>query len=112
MYQKLSPPPECPRNMTYGLGYDSVSDDFKVVRAVVSPSTEDPIPVYVFTCKLSSWKRIEDLGNSSFGHAPAGTEILGFGDVGYWNLVAAVDVYGASLVLQMRTIRIELRLCG
>ncbi|KAF7145074.1 hypothetical protein RHSIM_Rhsim04G0211300 [Rhododendron simsii] len=57
MYQKLSPSPECPEyqdeNMTYGLGYDSVSDDFKVVRAVVFPSTNDPTPVYVFTPKLS-----------------------------------------------------------
>ncbi|KAI8561480.1 hypothetical protein RHMOL_Rhmol04G0343300 [Rhododendron molle] len=74
MYQKLSPPPKCPKyqdeNMTYGLGYDSVSDDFKVVRAVVSPSTKVPTPVYVFTSKLSSWKRIEDFGNSCFGRAP------------------------------------------
>ncbi|XP_058211845.1 F-box protein CPR1-like [Rhododendron vialii] len=94
MYQKLSPSPECPdcqyKNMTYGLGYDSVSDDFKVVRAVVSPSTKDPTPVYVFTSKLSSWKRIEDLGSSSLCYAPTGTVMDG---APHWVVSFYCDMY-------------------
>ncbi|XP_058211841.1 F-box protein CPR1-like [Rhododendron vialii] len=90
MYQKLSPSPDCQyKNMTYGLGYDSVSDGFKVVRAVVSPLTKDPTPVYVFTSKLSSWKRIEDLGNSSFGDAP-GTVMDG---APHWVVTFNHDMY-------------------
>jgi F-box interacting protein len=47
----------------YGLGYDSVSDDFKVVRILWPFSNDVPCPVHVFSSKLSLWKSI---GNFSY----------------------------------------------
>ncbi|XP_010422230.1 PREDICTED: F-box protein CPR30-like [Camelina sativa] len=50
----------------YGLGYDSVSDDYKVVRMVQFKRDSDdelgctfPYEVKVFSLKKDSWKRIE-----------------------------------------------------
>ncbi|KAH7859259.1 hypothetical protein Vadar_033760 [Vaccinium darrowii] len=68
-YRKFSQP-KCPNGArTYGLCYDYVSDDFKVVRAVM-PSSNVPCDVHVFTCKLGSWKKIGDLGYEICGRGP------------------------------------------
>jgi len=55
----------------YGLGYDSVSDDYKVVRMVqFKIDSEDelgcsfPYEVKVFSLKKNSWKRIESVASS------------------------------------------------
>ncbi|KAG5554853.1 hypothetical protein RHGRI_012423 [Rhododendron griersonianum] len=60
MYQKFSPP-KCPDDRIdgkiYGLGYDSISDDFKVVAAFFLVSGAGSV-VHVFSSKLSLWKRI------------------------------------------------------
>ncbi|KAH7843877.1 hypothetical protein Vadar_021753 [Vaccinium darrowii] len=56
MFQKFSPP-EPSGTTLYGLGYDSVSDDYKVVR-VTRPYNNDPCVVHLFSSRLSSWKRI------------------------------------------------------
>ncbi|KAH7842553.1 hypothetical protein Vadar_006641 [Vaccinium darrowii] len=71
MFRKFSSPkpsgipytPEPGGNPMYGLGYDSVSDDFKVVRILLSYSDDVPCPVHVFSSKLGLWKRI---GNFSY----------------------------------------------
>ncbi|XP_058213029.1 F-box/kelch-repeat protein At3g06240-like isoform X2 [Rhododendron vialii] len=59
IYQKFSQPkrPDARSDIIYGLGYDSVSDDFKVVAAFF-PVSEDTSVVHVFSSKLRSWKRI------------------------------------------------------
>ncbi|KAI8561482.1 hypothetical protein RHMOL_Rhmol04G0343500 [Rhododendron molle] len=66
MYRKFSQP-EYPRGefRVYGLGYDSVSNDFKVVR-IVMPESNDPCDVHMFTSKLSSWKQIGDIAYSFY----------------------------------------------
>ncbi|KAG5554857.1 hypothetical protein RHGRI_012427 [Rhododendron griersonianum] len=66
MYRKFSQP-EYARGefRVYGLGYDSVSDDFKVVR-IVMPESNDPCDVHMFTSKLSSWKQIGDIDYSLY----------------------------------------------
>ncbi|KAF7146050.1 hypothetical protein RHSIM_Rhsim04G0210600 [Rhododendron simsii] len=64
MYQKISPPGRSSSTIVYGLGYDSINDDFKVVGVV--PPIRDSMPpcgpstVHVFSSKLSSWKSIGD----------------------------------------------------
>lgn len=52
----------------YGLGYDSVNDDYKVVRMVQFKRDPDdelgctfPYEVKVFSFKMNSWKRIESV---------------------------------------------------
>ncbi|CAH8310841.1 unnamed protein product [Eruca vesicaria subsp. sativa] len=52
----------------YGLGYDSVNDDYKVVRMVQFKRDSDdeigcsfPYEVKVFSFKMNSWKRIESV---------------------------------------------------
>ncbi|KAH7844693.1 hypothetical protein Vadar_030691 [Vaccinium darrowii] len=55
VFRKISPPKGSGIPM-YGLGYDSVSDDFKVVR-ILWP-TNYSCAVHVFSSKLSLWKRI------------------------------------------------------
>lgn len=59
IYQKFSQPkrPDARSDIIYGLGYDSVSDDFKVVAAFF-PVSEGTSVVHVFSSKLRSWKRI------------------------------------------------------
>ncbi|KAL0843138.1 hypothetical protein Bca101_016383 [Brassica carinata] len=45
----------------YGLGYDSVSDDYKVVRMIQSKDEDDggyPFEIKVFSLKSNRWKRI------------------------------------------------------
>ncbi|KAH7843138.1 hypothetical protein Vadar_013057 [Vaccinium darrowii] len=64
-YLKFSQPKNPYGYAIHGLGYDSVSDDFKVVR-IVRPSNDAPCAVHVFTSKLRSWKRIEDFGHCIF----------------------------------------------
>lgn len=59
VYQQISRPklskfPDA--KILFGLGYDSISDDFKVVRAI-RPQSFDPCIVHVFSSKLNSWKR-------------------------------------------------------
>ncbi|KAI8561481.1 hypothetical protein RHMOL_Rhmol04G0343400 [Rhododendron molle] len=59
VYQQISRPklskfPDA--KILYGLGYDSISDDFKVVSAI-RPQWYDPCIVHVFSSKLNSWKR-------------------------------------------------------
>ncbi|KAH7841999.1 hypothetical protein Vadar_000337 [Vaccinium darrowii] len=56
----------------YGLGYDSISDDFKVVRVISlmnnpdhgydSFTISDPPSAHVFSSKLCSWKSIGEFG--------------------------------------------------
>ncbi|XP_058211847.1 F-box protein CPR1-like [Rhododendron vialii] len=65
MCRKFSQPEYSRGARTYGLGYDSVNDDFKVVWAVIDDLSNAPRGVHVFTCKLSSWKWIEDLNTAS-----------------------------------------------
>ncbi|KAF7144496.1 hypothetical protein RHSIM_Rhsim04G0210900 [Rhododendron simsii] len=64
MYQKISPPGRSSFTIAYGLGYDSINDDFKVV-GVVPPIRDSmqpygPRTAHVFSSKLSSWKSIGD----------------------------------------------------
>lgn len=56
----------------YGFGYDSVSDDYKVVRMVQFKIDSDdelgcsfPYEVKVFSLKKNSWKRVESVSTSS-----------------------------------------------
>ncbi|XP_058213033.1 F-box protein CPR1-like [Rhododendron vialii] len=61
MYQKISPlrSSSCFQTV-YGLAYDSINDDFKVVGVVKRDVPSMPPPVHVFSSKLSSWKSIGD----------------------------------------------------
>ncbi|KAG5554858.1 hypothetical protein RHGRI_012428 [Rhododendron griersonianum] len=59
MYRKFAQPEDPLGTGWYGLGYDSVSDDFKVVSVVIH-SSRAPGDVYVLTSKHSSWKWIGD----------------------------------------------------
>ncbi|KAG5554848.1 hypothetical protein RHGRI_012418 [Rhododendron griersonianum] len=62
MSQKFSTP-KTPSGYTfYGLGYDSVCDDFKVVMALWPSRKNARSAVHVFSSTLGSWKRIEDFG--------------------------------------------------
>ncbi|KAG2333862.1 hypothetical protein Bca52824_005042 [Brassica carinata] len=49
-------------NVFYGLGYDSVSDDYKVVRIIqckhIDGDGNYPLEIKVFSLKSNSWKRI------------------------------------------------------
>ncbi|KAI8561470.1 hypothetical protein RHMOL_Rhmol04G0342300 [Rhododendron molle] len=69
MYQKISPPKFTRSWIKYGLGYDSINDDLKVVAAVTPTvpkfTSDGPSTVHVFSSKLSSWKSIEDFGRYS-----------------------------------------------
>ncbi|KAI8561473.1 hypothetical protein RHMOL_Rhmol04G0342600 [Rhododendron molle] len=69
MYQKITPPGRSSSSIMYALGYDSINDDFKVVRVVppirdvlsMPPFYDDgPSTVHVFSSKQSSWKSIGD----------------------------------------------------
>ncbi|KAI8561457.1 hypothetical protein RHMOL_Rhmol04G0341300 [Rhododendron molle] len=68
VFQQFSPP-DFPGGCTiYGLGYDSASDDFKVVKATRPFSRKNATSaVHVFSSRLSSWKRIEDFGYQIHG---------------------------------------------
>ncbi|KAH7842364.1 hypothetical protein Vadar_004455 [Vaccinium darrowii] len=66
------PDPSC--QIIYGLGYDFVTDDFKVVGAVWSRN--GPSSVHVFASKLGSWKRIGDFGYRIY-HGRTGTVLNG-----------------------------------
>ncbi|KAH7842910.1 hypothetical protein Vadar_010479 [Vaccinium darrowii] len=46
----------------YGLGYDFVTDDFKVVWAGYSRNGRLSPPVHVFSSKIGSWRKIGDFG--------------------------------------------------
>ncbi|KAH7844839.1 hypothetical protein Vadar_032242 [Vaccinium darrowii] len=46
----------------YGIGYDSVSDDYKVVRAIRPSRKNVPCDVHVFSSKHRSWDWIDDFG--------------------------------------------------
>ncbi|KAG5554851.1 hypothetical protein RHGRI_012421 [Rhododendron griersonianum] len=71
IYQKFSQPerPDYRSDIIYGLGYDSISDDFKVVAAVF-PVSDYTSVVHVFSSKLSSWKRIGDFCHSLYVRGP------------------------------------------
>lgn len=55
-YQNLSQPDRPDARLMYVLYYDSVSEDFKVVRAI-RPRGNVPCIAHLFSSKLSSWKR-------------------------------------------------------
>lgn len=57
-------------NTIYGLCYDSVSDDFKVVRFSES-LTADPYAVHVFSSTLNSWKKVGDFDYHLDRYKPA-----------------------------------------
>ncbi|KAI8561454.1 hypothetical protein RHMOL_Rhmol04G0341000 [Rhododendron molle] len=58
MFRKISPPDNPSGSTFYGLGYDSASDDFKVVRAIRPKRKNATSAVHVFSSRLGSWKRI------------------------------------------------------
>ncbi|KAG5554847.1 hypothetical protein RHGRI_012417 [Rhododendron griersonianum] len=58
MFRKFSPPDNPSGSTFYGLGYDSASDDFKVVRAIRPKRKNATSAVHVFSSRLGSWKRI------------------------------------------------------
>ncbi|KAH7844438.1 hypothetical protein Vadar_027983 [Vaccinium darrowii] len=76
-YQKFLQPKYRARDIPlYGIGYDSISDDFKVVRVTSFMNNQardydfftmgdPPYAVHVFSSKLSWWKRIGDFGYST-----------------------------------------------
>ncbi|XP_059630080.1 F-box/kelch-repeat protein At3g06240-like [Cornus florida] len=61
----------------YGLGYDSSSDDYKVVRASACASAYDQIKVEVFSAKHNNWRLIQGFHNSHTILNDAGTFLNG-----------------------------------
>ncbi|KAL6292102.1 hypothetical protein ACE6H2_000244 [Prunus campanulata] len=58
-----------PWDACYGFGYDSVHDDYKLVR-IVEFANEGRIvgsQVHIYSLKSNSWKRIEDMPRNCFG---------------------------------------------
>ncbi|KAF7145497.1 hypothetical protein RHSIM_Rhsim04G0210300 [Rhododendron simsii] len=58
MFRTFSPPDFSSGSTFYGLGYDSASDDFKVIRAIRPKRKNATSAVHVFSSRLGSWKRI------------------------------------------------------
>ncbi|KAI8561458.1 hypothetical protein RHMOL_Rhmol04G0341400 [Rhododendron molle] len=76
MFQKFKPPDFPSRSTIYGLSYDSASDDFKVVMAIMPSRKDAKAVVHVFSARLSSWNRIGDFGYQIYG-STSGTVLNG-----------------------------------
>ena len=50
-------------NYLYGLGYDSATDDYKVIRGFICGSDGAPeeIKIHIFSLKTGSWRTVEDI---------------------------------------------------
>ncbi|XP_058189863.1 F-box protein CPR1-like isoform X2 [Rhododendron vialii] len=92
MFRKFSPPMEPEGDELYGLGYDSVSDDFKVVTvfpfgyadgAKKSLAIDSPSVVHVFSSKLSSWKSI-GFFDYCIGHDPSDRSGIAVNGAPHW----------------------------
>ncbi|KAH7843686.1 hypothetical protein Vadar_019605 [Vaccinium darrowii] len=86
MFRKFSPP-EPSGTSFYGLGYDSVTEDFKVVR-ILWALNNDPCPVHVFSSKLSLWKSI---GTFSY-YFPDDVPGMVLNGAPHWIVGSAIDI--------------------
>ncbi|XP_059294870.1 F-box/kelch-repeat protein At3g23880-like [Lycium ferocissimum] len=71
------PSPEFPmvHTSTYGMGYDSISDDYKILK--IAKSSYDAVPSKIFALKSGSW-RIIDNHPHAFHNKVSGRDSLAF----------------------------------